>query len=390
MNAIVSKGGKGETLMLYAVLSQSIFGLLQIMLVDLFRFPEESASRFRVNIVAITMVYAILYALIKTPKKFLLVYLCTGLILFLTILVFPQNQESLMSEATKLTLPLVIPSFLCIACVGNFDRMEDIFYKVSWVSFGLGVIYAYQIFSGGFVFYKYSMSFSFSLLLPTLVLYTRNNVFAKMAALFLFIEIVYLGSRSAAVVIVIYVVIESFFYKRKHLVPVAILAIVAVSYLSFISGIFENFGIESRTLMLMQSDEGLIGNMSHRDEIYHLCKAKLMQYPVLGVGLYGDRLFLNGSTSHNFIIEVLLDFGLFIGGTIIAGLIVYLFRTYKKATHENRIYFVRYFCSVMIPLMVSGSYLKDYNLGLFLGICFLLNRQKRAQKIYIDKIRKHG
>lgn len=361
--------------MLYAVLSQSIFGLLQIMLVDLFSFPEEAGNSIRVYLVAITMGYAIVYGFVKAPKRFLITYFCAGLILMLTLFLFPQNQEFLESEAIKLTLPLVIPSFLCMTCVGDFDRVENIFYKVSWVSFGLAVVYAYQIFNGDYVFNKYSMSFSFSLLLPTVVLYTRNNIYAKLAALFLFIEIVFLGSRSAAVVIVIYIVIETLFHNRKYLVPVAILAILAAAYLSFISGFFENFGIESRTLMLMQSDEGLIGHMSHRDEIYDLCKAKIIESPILGVGLYGDRLFLDGSTSHNFILEVLLDFGVFIGGAIILCLIAYLYRTYKRASRENRIYFVRYFCAVMIPLMVSGSYLKDYNLGLFLGICFLINNK---------------
>ena len=371
--------------MLFAVLSQSVFGLLQIMMVDLFHFPEEAANRFRVYIVAITMGYAIVYGLIKIPKRFLIAYSGTFIVLLLTVLLFPQNQEFLESEAIKFTLPLVLPSFLCLTCVGDFDRVENLFYKVSWVSFGLAVIYAYQIFTGGYVFNNYSMSFSFSLLLPTLVLYTKNNVFAKMAALFLFVEIVFLGSRSAAVVIVIYIILESLFHNRKYILPVALLAIAAVAYLSYISVFFESYGIESRTLMLMQSDEGLIGHMSHRDEIYDLCKAKLMQNPVLGVGLYGDRLFLNGSTSHNFILEVLLNFGVLIGGAFILCLIIYLFKTYKKATRENRIYFVRYFCAVMIPLMVSGSYLKDYNLGLFLGICFLLNRQNRALNISIGK-----
>lgn len=367
-----------EILMLYAVLSQSTLGLLQIMLVDLFYFSEDLSNRIRVLLVTITMGYAIIYAYWKAPKRFLATYACVILVLLITLLLFPQNQDFLVSESLKFTLPLVIPSYLCLTCVNDYEKVEEIFYHVSWVSFALAMIYAYQIVSGSFIFSDYSMSFSFSLLLPTLVLFTHNGIYSKIAAFFLFILIVFLGSRSAAIVIALYIFLDSLFHDRKYAVPVAFTVALSYAYLSYFTGFFEKYGVESRTLSILQSDEGLIGHLSHRDEIYDLCKSKISENPMLGIGLYGDRLFLDGSTSHNFFIEVILDFGVFIGCGLVAYLFWYLFRTYRKANHETRIYFIRYFCAVMIPLMVSGSYLKDYNLGLFLGICAILNKKKKA------------
>jgi len=82
---------------------------------------------------------------------------------------------------------------------------------------------------------------------------------------------------------------------------------------------------------------------------------------------------------------------MFIGGGIILFLIIYFFKTFLSASRDRKVYFLRYFCAVIIPLMVSGSYLKDYNLGLFLGICYLINKE-RVNKLTLlnNKSRIHG
>ena len=367
---------KGETLMLYAVLSQSLWGLVQTVLVDVFNYSEEAGSKIRVLLVVATMIYAIVYGFIKKPSQFFITYACAVIVLLFTLMIFPQNQPYIESEAYKLTLPVVLPSFLCLTCVKDFDMIERVFYKIAWLSFGVAFIYAFLIFTGGYIFSQYSMSLSFALLLPTLILYNHKNILSLIAALFLFVLIVFLGSRSAAVVIVIYIFVDTLLYNRKYILPVSVFAVIGFVYINFFTGLFGSFGIESRTLAIMMSDDGLLGHMSHRDEIYDVCISTIQEYPILGIGLYGDRLLFHGSTSHNVVLEILLNFGVFIGGGIIIALLVYFFKTFISASRDRRVYFMRYFCAVIIPLMVSGSYLKDYNLGLFLGICYLINKER--------------
>lgn len=262
---------KGETLMLYAVLSQTLWGLLQTMLADVFYFSEDAAGRIRVILVVATMSYAIIYGFIKKTSLFFITYICSITVLMFTLMVFPQNEMFLEKEAYKLTLPVVLPSFLCLTCVKDFEKIERVFYNVSWLSFAVALVYVYQLLGGRYVFSQYSMSLSFSLLLPTLILYSHKNIFSIIAAFVLFVLIVFMGSRSAAVVVVIYILVDSLLYNKKYLLPVSALAILGFVYISFFTSFFDRYGVESRTLTIMMSDEGILGHMSHRDEIYDLC-----------------------------------------------------------------------------------------------------------------------
>ena len=365
-----------ETLMLYAVLSQSLWGLLQTTMLEVFMFDEDTSNRVRVMLVICTMMYAIMWGFRNKTSFFTVTYTVMLFILLLTVAIFPQNSSFLYSEASKFTLPLVIPSFLCLASVTDIKKVENIFYKISWFSVLIAVVYAYTIVTGKFTFSNYSMSFSFSLLLPALVLYAHKSKSSIFASLLLFIEIVALGSRSAAIVMVTFVVLDAIIFSKKSILPIAIIIFIVISMIGTLGIFFESFGISSRTLLLFQSEEGIIGHMSNRDDIYDLVILKIHQNELIGLGLYGDRLFLDGSTCHNLILEILLHFGIFLGTGLILILFTFLIKVFFKISMEQRQIFLRYFCAVIIPLMVSGSYLKDYNLGLFLGIAYMLNKSQ--------------
>lgn len=364
-----------EKIMLYAVLSQSLWGLCQTALIDVFNINENIANQYRVLLVAITMGYAIIWGIRKKPVLFISTYSVVCLLLAFTTIIFPQNTEYLLTESAKLTLPLVIPSCLCVACIDDYNKLEDIFYKLSWVSVFVAIIYAYTIITGSFIFSNYSMSFSFSLLLPTLILYSRHKKFSFLASVFLLIEIIALGSRSAAIVIVFYILIEAFTYRKKMILPLLVVCVFLLSILNALGGYLEDYGITSRTLAIFESDEGLLGHMSHRDEIYDLVISKIEENEFFGLGLFGDRLFLNGSTCHNFILEILLNFGVVIGGGILIFLFLFIVRVFLNLSKYEKIQYLLYFSAVMIPLMVSGSYLKDFNFGLMLGIILLFRKQ---------------
>ena len=42
---------------------------------------------------------------------------------------------------------------------------------------------------------------------------------------------------------------------------------------------------------------------------------------------------------------------------------------------------VKYFLGTVVPLMASGSYLIDYNFGLFIGVLYLLSKECRIGTI---------
>ena len=54
-----------------------------------------------------------------------------------------------------------------------------------------------------------------------------------------------------------------------------------------------------------------------------------------------------------------------------------LIRVYKKSNKINRNILVKFFLASVAPLMFSGSYLVDYNLGIFIGVFFLINKTNK-------------
>ena len=62
-------------------------------------------------------------------------------------------------------------------------------------------------------------------------------------------------------------------------------------------------------------------------------------------------------------------------------LIYILIKLYIKTNKEIKNMLVKYFLGTVVPLMASGSYLIDYNFGLFIGVLYLLSKECRIGTI---------
>jgi hypothetical protein len=216
-----------------------------------------------------------------------------------------------------------------------------------------------------------------------LSLYSDKRWYSVVAALFLFIIAISIGSRGAAIVFVLFVVYDTFQYNKKYIIPSIIAIVVFFLFLPSLATWLDTIGISSRTLNLLLGGE--IGYMSGRDNIYDKALAVFWNSPVKGIGLFGDRVFLDGSYVHNFILELYLNWGI-----IVATLILFYFgwkfiSTYIKSDKKNRNTLVKYLFAGVAPLMASGSYLIDYDLGVFIGVLFLISRQNKVKEVFSAK-----
>ena len=156
------KDNRGDYIISFAVMIQSLLIVLQHVLMDVGGMALESTTIYRVILTAIPMVLAIFYAFRKNGTRFFVVYAFVILLLLFTIIAFPQNTGYIQSDGLRFLLPVVIPSALCLMSVSDFKVVERTLYVISWGTAMLVLFYIIQYFRGVFVIDDYNMSYSYA------------------------------------------------------------------------------------------------------------------------------------------------------------------------------------------------------------------------------------
>lgn len=116
-----------------------------------------------------------------------------------------------------------------------------------------------------------------------------------------------------------------------------------------------------------------------RLDIFYVVLPAIANNP-FGLGIAGDRL-LGVIYSHNIILEFLISYGWVFGSLLIVAIFAIFFVGLKKAqTTEQKVFIMLLFCSGILKLMVSGTYLNEYYLFFMIGYCVSMIRAKRAYK----------
>ena len=374
---------KSEKFIAFAVLLQSFLVILQQTLISVFYLQAESTTIYRVILTAIPLSVAIIITLYRKWQTFLLVYVITILILLFNIIIFPQNEVFLKLNSLRFLLPVVIPSALCLMYISSIDVIESVLYKISWFTFFLALFYVISYLRGGFLITGYSMSFSYGLLLPMLSLYSKKNLYSVIASILLFLIVLGIGSRGAAIVFMMFVAYDIFQSNKKLIIPAFILIGIFILSLTTLANWFESIGISSRTLNLIISDN--LGHTSGRELIYDKMIDVFWDNPIKGIGLFGDRYYLDGAYTHNLFLELYLNWGIIVGTLILFFFVWKFILTYRRTDKKNRNILVKYLLASVAPLMVSGSYLVDYDLGIFIGILFLVSRENKKNRVFYEK-----
>lgn len=92
---------------------------------------------------------------------------------------------------------------------------------------------------------------------------------------------------------------------------------------------------------------------------------------MFGIGIGGDRYILNGAYSHNIFIEIIANFGIFIGGIIIILIFICIIKALLQKNSLNYSIIAIWLCIGFVHFMVSNSYIVDMRFWIFLGV--LLN-----------------
>ena len=365
---------RGDRVIAFAVMIQPLLIVLQIIMIDYFHMDANSTTEYRVFLTAIPMIVAMVVALYRNPLRFFIGYAVAVFLLLFTMIFFPDNTPYVTSQGMRFLLPVVVPSFLCLTVVYDYCIVEKTLYVVSCLTMVLVTFYIFGLLSGIVIFEAYNMAFSFACVLPFVVFYSHRKYYDIIACLVLFVLAVAIGARGAALCMAIYVVFDMFQYKNKRRFVILALIILFVVFLPLLYNWLSSIGISSRTLNMLF--EGDISSDSGRSVIRAHFINQLNKHPFGGLGLFGDRLLIGEPYCHNLILEVLIDFGIPLGGLLIVIGLIKLISLFLRSDSKNRNRIIEYFCALVWPFMTSGSYLIDSNFAIFLGLCYLINKNQ--------------
>lgn len=303
-----------------------------------------------------------------------IIYICGILIYLGNMVVFSQNRQYMFTEIGDLLgNPFYIfaiyslPAYLFVsritnieyfvACLKNvavFVVIGNFFAAIIFLSFGSSVEY---------------MSFSYSILPHTLFLllygiHKQKKIYTMISVVGI-ISILSFGARGAFLSIVIALILYLIICPKKGRkifawsVLIAVVASIAFFYdqiASSLSRVLIGFGINSRSLEKVLSNSFFVSGTRMR--IYETIYNNIALYPK---GLYADRQFfyITGyHYAHNIILEVLIEWGWILGLLLIILLIMHSIKT-LKIDSEYRYFAIVLFCSGVIKLLVSGSYLSQ-------------------------------
>lgn len=363
----------GDYALSITALGQSVLALLQIFFIDSGIMSEEKAGMFRVF-------FSVLFVLFSVPwivyRKFLLLILVYFFFSFLFSFSVFQNSavlEYVLSEGIRFTLSICLPIFLSLVSIRNWDIFYKVAFQISMFVAFIGLLYLILLLTGNLPMKAniYDMGLGYSLLIPALFLFWHKGKFGVFVALLLTILILLLGSRGPLLPIALFIFVQRLVLGSiNEKFFLFILLIIIICSFNFVINLLQDYGINSRTLELLV--EGEMDSDSGRGDIYLVIVNKISDCPIFGHGMFSDRVFLDGSYCHNILLELFMNFGYFIPIFFIIVMIFLICMCMKHSTKLELTLLLLFFLASIVPLLVSGSYLTDFRLPLFLGYLYVL------------------
>lgn len=356
--------------------------------------PLSYVLKFNFGTIAL-FTYPIIYLLIIFKYKKFLVHKKHFLYIFLFFVIasmysligyyyYIYNWFGLMYLFFITTLPW----FLVSININEFNTIIMCFKKKSTLIFLSNIILLIYCIKSGRNMYG-NMEISYSILplgvFSFYVFMNDKNFKSLIYFLVSLVIIVAVGSRGPLVCILLYILAFMILNAKKHkILTLAFFGLILFITLNFQSiilqtiKIFEGYNIPSRTLYKIIEEDFADG--TGRTNIYEVTFDLLNNHPVLGVGLGVERITINyvfnnmekdmsSCYPHNIILEILVQFGYFIGLTIIFFIIFVIYKAFSKSNLLEKNVLIIFGIMEGVRLMISSSYLLSPVIFMFFGFC---------------------
>lgn len=319
-------------------------------------------------------------------------YIGMVMLVLFTMIFFPNNAEYLQSDWWRILI-LAAPFYLVGVSFSDKICSRDLF----WCSvLGVVSIMAYRIYliGAGKAPESDDMDAAYKLLpsVMYLIYYAYNKkkkkywAIALASSAFMFV----FGTRGPILCILIYVIALMMYGVMKErsvtkMVALTIIIVIVIAVFSqeelFIqlsvelSDLLERLGFSSRIFDYYIAGEA--AESKGREILAQQAIDAIIREPVFGYGFTGDR-YLLGIYVHNFILEILCQFGLILGSAILLFVAALTIGAFVKSYKSKQTFtFVLMLTSmVFVKLMLSGSYSTEMYFFFMLGLFVNVNRNR--------------
>ncbi len=241
------------------------------------------------------------------------------------------------------------------------------------------------------------MWLSYSVLFPTMFMYYTYSGTKRIIDMLFFLLglllILMFGTRGPLLCLIIFLLAFLFLnYRHNAVMTINLLLVIGVFYIFLhpivvvLMFLTRSVGLSTRIFESFFNDELFnYEKSSGRDDIHELLWNRVVNdRGGIGYGLGSDRLLGRNGTeyAHNLIYEVWMNFGLYIGSLLLILFVFFIVKTFRKVYVSDKfnLFLILLIWSVG-HLMLSGSYLQDFQVYFFVGYCVNILRSHDIQEL---------
>lgn len=315
-------------------------------------------------------------------------YAVAVLIVLVSCLVFKESSGYI-KDSLFGTLCLTFPMFFIGLKYEHRETNKDIYYASV---LGIIAVFAYQLYCLILdrELHTDNMNTAY-IILPSVmyVIYWFFNHAKKSSFIWVLLGCILLiifGTRGPLLIVVVYIFVEFYTKVIRHsrkqnkiifYVFITLFAFVffftnIVSYFaSLLGSLFSSLGFSDRIFSFLA--EGNISFSNGRDVLYTNALKHISEHFIIGTGVFSDRVVL-GNYVHNMVLELWIDFGVFIGTALFCWIVFIPIRALRRSREKERHFLLMLVCMVFLKLMLSGSYIEEPFLYFLLGYSLKISR----------------
>ncbi len=344
------------------------------------------------GIFALITVYA-LPAILSRLTRIDIVVLFVGLaVVFLHAFLHPAIQDYVVSNVLEYFATIFILFFIGRS-VRDYSSLLNKLSKFSYIMIVVAMAFQLVLLTAKIEAIEDDMFFSYQCLPFVLIalhdMMRKPNLWKILLNVLGFILLIMCGTRGPILWWLIAIVVFAYANQGGVLKKIILTVLFASLFVYLASDAFYQtlgalndylleLGIENRIIEKFLSEDLL--DQSGRDIISEKIIDMILENPILGCGLYYDRVMFPTSYAHNVFLELLLSFGIPIGFVLFLSVIVFFVMSLisRKNTFDYKIILIVFFFTGFLKLFVSSSFMIEPHTYLFLGILF------SSQKIIVQ------